>query len=470
MTPLVGVVMGSASDWPTMSQGGRGARALRASPTRRRVVSAHRMPDEMFAYAETAVAAGCGRSSPAPAARPTCPGMLAAKTTVPVLGVPVASRHLSGQDSLLLDRADAGRRPGGDVRDRRGRGHQRRAVRGRAARRRRRRRSRPRSTPTATERREQAARSMLPPPWPRDGRSSPPATIGMLGGGQLGRYALMAARRMGYGTVVLEPDPQAPAASVADEHLVAAVRRRGRPRPSGDDVRGRHDRVREPAGDRARAPGPRPMSAPSAGSGGDRPGPHRREAVPRRRRDPDRAVRSWSRQPTRSAAVGYPGDPQDGAPRVRRQGPDAPSTDGRATAADAWRFARRVPCVLERGVVARRRGQRDRRPYRRRAHGHLPGRRERSRRRHPRPHGRAGPRRRAGRRTGDRAGARASPMPSTTSGCWPSRCSSSTASCSSTSWRRARTTAGTGRSTPLAPASSSSRSERCAGSGSATRR
>jgi 5-(carboxyamino)imidazole ribonucleotide synthase len=51
---------------------------------------------------------------------------------------------------------------------------------------------------------------------------TPPATVGMLGGGQLGRYALMAARVMGYGTIVLEPDPQAPAANVADEHLVAA--------------------------------------------------------------------------------------------------------------------------------------------------------------------------------------------------------------------------------------------------------
>ncbi len=50
----------------------------------------------------------------------------------------------------------------------------------------------------------------------------PPATIGMLGGGQLGRYALMAARTMGYRTVVLEPDPHAPAGAVADEHLVAA--------------------------------------------------------------------------------------------------------------------------------------------------------------------------------------------------------------------------------------------------------
>ena len=50
----------------------------------------------------------------------------------------------------------------------------------------------------------------------------PPATIGMLGGGQLGRYALMAARVMGYRTMVLEPDPNAPAGRIADEHLVAA--------------------------------------------------------------------------------------------------------------------------------------------------------------------------------------------------------------------------------------------------------
>ena len=49
----------------------------------------------------------------------------------------------------------------------------------------------------------------------------PPATIGMLGGGQLGRYAVLAARVMGYRTVVLEPDPHAPAGAVADLHLVA---------------------------------------------------------------------------------------------------------------------------------------------------------------------------------------------------------------------------------------------------------
>ena len=51
---------------------------------------------------------------------------------------------------------------------------------------------------------------------------TPPATLGVLGGGQLGRYFVMAARTMGYQTVVLEPDPQAPAGRVADEHLIAA--------------------------------------------------------------------------------------------------------------------------------------------------------------------------------------------------------------------------------------------------------
>jgi 5-(carboxyamino)imidazole ribonucleotide mutase len=66
-----------------------------------KVVSAHRMPDEMFAYAEGAVAGGLKVIIAGAGGAAHLPGMLAAKTTVPVLGVPVASRHLSGQDSLL---------------------------------------------------------------------------------------------------------------------------------------------------------------------------------------------------------------------------------------------------------------------------------------------------------------------------------------------------------------------------------
>jgi 5-(carboxyamino)imidazole ribonucleotide mutase len=99
VTPVIGVVMGSSSDWPTMA---RAVEVLEhfAVAHDTRVVSAHRMPDEMFAYAETArdrglraIIAGAGGAA-------HLPGMLAAKTTVPVLGVPVASRHLAGQDSL----------------------------------------------------------------------------------------------------------------------------------------------------------------------------------------------------------------------------------------------------------------------------------------------------------------------------------------------------------------------------------
>jgi 5-(carboxyamino)imidazole ribonucleotide mutase len=100
MKPIqIGVVMGSSSDWDTMQhaveilqQFGIGHEA--------RVVSAHRMPDDMFAYAEAAagrrlkaIIAGAGGAA-------HLPGMIAAKTTVPVLGVPVASRHLQGVDSL----------------------------------------------------------------------------------------------------------------------------------------------------------------------------------------------------------------------------------------------------------------------------------------------------------------------------------------------------------------------------------
>lgn len=91
--------MGSASDWPTM-QAAVAVLDRFDVPHEARVVSAHRMPDEMFAYAEAAgprglraIVAGAGGAA-------HLPGMLAAKTTVPVLGVPVPSRHLAGQDSL----------------------------------------------------------------------------------------------------------------------------------------------------------------------------------------------------------------------------------------------------------------------------------------------------------------------------------------------------------------------------------
>ncbi len=97
--PLVGIVMGSDSDWPIMQQAVQQLEQF-AVPHEYRVVSAHRTPDLLFEYAETAQARGlvCIIAGAGGAAH--LPGMLAAKTTVPVLGVPVPSRHLHGQDSL----------------------------------------------------------------------------------------------------------------------------------------------------------------------------------------------------------------------------------------------------------------------------------------------------------------------------------------------------------------------------------
>ncbi|MEQ9161705.1 MAG: 5-(carboxyamino)imidazole ribonucleotide mutase [Ilumatobacter fluminis] len=100
VTPLVGVVMGSTSDWPTMSKAVEVLEHFEV-PHEAQVVSAHRMPDEMFAYAETAAERGLRAIIAGAGGAAHLPGMLSAKTLVPVLGVPAPSRHLSGHDSLL---------------------------------------------------------------------------------------------------------------------------------------------------------------------------------------------------------------------------------------------------------------------------------------------------------------------------------------------------------------------------------
>jgi 5-(carboxyamino)imidazole ribonucleotide mutase len=98
--PLVAVVMGSASDWPTMQKAVEVLDRFGVA-NEARVVSAHRMPDEMFAFAASAAERGVRAIIAGAGGAAHLPGMLAAKTTVPVLGVPVPSRHLHGQDSLL---------------------------------------------------------------------------------------------------------------------------------------------------------------------------------------------------------------------------------------------------------------------------------------------------------------------------------------------------------------------------------
>ncbi len=96
---LIGVLMGSSSDWDTMQHAVQILTDF-GIPHEARVVSAHRMPDDMFAYAEAAAERGLVAIIAGAGGAAHLPGMLAAKTTVPVLGVPVASKHLSGVDSL----------------------------------------------------------------------------------------------------------------------------------------------------------------------------------------------------------------------------------------------------------------------------------------------------------------------------------------------------------------------------------
>lgn len=98
--PLVGVVMGSDSDWPVMR---RAVEQLEAFGVAHefQVVSAHRTPDLLYEYADQAGARGLRAIIAGAGGAAHLPGMLAAKTIVPVLGVPVPSRHLQGQDSLL---------------------------------------------------------------------------------------------------------------------------------------------------------------------------------------------------------------------------------------------------------------------------------------------------------------------------------------------------------------------------------
>jgi 5-(carboxyamino)imidazole ribonucleotide mutase len=97
--PVVGVVMGSQSDWDVMQHAAKVLKDF-GVPFETKVVSAHRTPDAMFEYAESArgrglrcIVAGAGGAA-------HLPGMIASKTTLPVLGVPVPSKHLAGQDSL----------------------------------------------------------------------------------------------------------------------------------------------------------------------------------------------------------------------------------------------------------------------------------------------------------------------------------------------------------------------------------
>ena len=97
--PLVGVLMGSGSDWEVMRHAVAVLEEL-GVPHEAKVISAHRMPDEMFHYAESARARGLRAIVAGAGGAAHLPGMLASKTIVPVFGVPVPSKYLRGEDSL----------------------------------------------------------------------------------------------------------------------------------------------------------------------------------------------------------------------------------------------------------------------------------------------------------------------------------------------------------------------------------
>jgi 5-(carboxyamino)imidazole ribonucleotide mutase len=98
--PVVGIVMGSDSDWPTMKAAGEALEEF-GVPFEADVVSAHRMPEEMLAYGREAAGRGLAVIVAGAGGAAHLPGMLAAVTPLPVIGVPVALRHLDGLDSLL---------------------------------------------------------------------------------------------------------------------------------------------------------------------------------------------------------------------------------------------------------------------------------------------------------------------------------------------------------------------------------
>ena len=99
-SPVVGIVMGSDSDWPVMRAAGEALDEF-AIPFERDVVSAHRMPDEMIAYGRDAEARGLRVIIAGAGGAAHLPGMLASVTSLPVIGVPVPLKHLDGMDSLL---------------------------------------------------------------------------------------------------------------------------------------------------------------------------------------------------------------------------------------------------------------------------------------------------------------------------------------------------------------------------------
>jgi 5-(carboxyamino)imidazole ribonucleotide synthase len=251
MTPIqIGVVMGSSSDWDTMQHAVEILQQFGIAHEAR-VVSAHRMPDDMFAYAEAAAGRGLKAIIAGAGGAAHLPGMIAAKTTVPVLGVPVASRHLQGVDSLhsivqmpkgipvatfAIGTAGAANAALFAVALL---ANENPALRQQA-------RSLPRRPDRGGAQHDLAARPMSQV-TPSGTICHPGSTLGVMGGGQLGRMFVQAAQAMGYFTAVLDADPESPAGLVSHHHIQTGYLKT----PTGlarlAALRRRHHRVRERA-------------------------------------------------------------------------------------------------------------------------------------------------------------------------------------------------------------------------------
>ena len=216
--PQIGVIMGSVSDWETMRHACDVLDELEI-PYEKRVV-ADRTPDDMFEYAAAAEARGLKVIIAGAGGAAHLPGMVASKTLLPVIGVPVKSSHLSGLDSLLsIVQMPAGvpRNHGHqpcrcDQRSAHGGGNFGRQPARRTERLRRRRQA-------MTEEVRKGADFVVKLATPL----RPGAAIGMLGSGQLGRMSGIAARRLGYRLVVHSPTESSPAGQIADVSVVGSL-------------------------------------------------------------------------------------------------------------------------------------------------------------------------------------------------------------------------------------------------------
>jgi phosphoribosylaminoimidazole carboxylase PurE protein len=415
------------------------------------------MPQQAAGRGLKAIIAGAGGAA-------HLPGMLAAKTTVPVLGVPVASRHLQGVDSLhsivqmpkgipvatfAIGAAGAANAALFAVAML---ANEQPALRAQLD------AFRARQTDGGA-RHDAAARRMTEPVF-----LPPGSTLGVMGGGQLGRMFVHAAQRLGYATAVLDPDADSPAGKVSHVHVRAGyLDEAGLARCA--KRRRHHHRVRERAGRGARHARRAAVRFARRGGGRHRPGPGAGEgALPRcgvpcaphavieTREQLEAVADDLLPGILKTARLGYDGKGQARVSTPRRTGAAWDATEGRALRAGEAAAA-----------AARMLGGRGAR--RRRRHGAPAGAAQPAPRRHPGRH-----RSRRGRRAGAPRGRRPSPPPapsrkgSTTSAC----CASSSSCCRtarwwSTRWRRGRTTAGTGASTAPTCRSSTCRCARWPG-------